>query len=332
MTIPKSAGLSRLADVADESIGVHSYPVKKKGQPRRLDPNWGAINWLESETETDTEISEEYDAGESVFDGEGNFLGTDFLIQRALGYFSARQAGMYPWPMFQTFATFKASMSPYPDPCPDCDDWSRTSRCEVHHDQDGVAGLKMGDERRRARQRERDRAAGRRVVAYAPAERPSMVDYFRQVVDNSEARYTSMADYFRTFTWAEQEDERDRQMREQARLYAQTPCTCSMCQPRATDPNEGRPGYHYSLANDRWERDTPDALGDFRAGGRGFQMPDLLNLDRVPGDLISAEALNRLRNLPDGSITINNATIEVNGETVQGIQSFRINIEGDARE
>lgn len=281
MTIPKNAGLSHLADVAREAYGVELYyPIKKRRQPRRLDPNWAGIEWLEQQSETDTEISEEYDAGE--YDGGE----TVFRVQRALGWNSARRMGMYPWPMFQCFpaVSFKASMFRYLDPCPDCDDWSRTSKCEVHHDRDGVAGLKMGHERR-----------NRRIVDATPPERRlAMADYFRQVVDNSEARYTPN-DGRRYFTQADQDVER----RRQARLYTQAPCTCSMCTGRTQDPNEGRPGYHYNLASDRWERDTNDALGDFRAGG---------------------------------SITINNATIEVNGETVQGIQSFTIHIEGDARE
>lgn len=155
MTIPKNAGLSHLADVANP---IKHYPIKKKGQRRRLVPNWDAIRYLEDESWTDTEISEELDAGEAVLDDDAVHLGTEFKIQRALGYFSARQKGMYPWPMFQTFpaTSFKINSVPY-SPCPDCDDFSRTSKCEVHHDRDGVAGLKMGDERRRGRQRVVDR-------------------------------------------------------------------------------------------------------------------------------------------------------------------------------
>lgn len=263
MTIPKNAGLSHLADVADESIGVYSYPIKKKGQPRRLDPNWGGINWLEDQSETDAEISEEYDAGEPVFNDDAVYLGTEFKVQRALGWHGARRKSMYPWPMFQVFpaVSFKIRMVPY-SPCPDCDDWSRTSKCAEHYD-DGAEGLKKGHERRQAREQ------ARRVVDFR--------------VDNSEARYTPN-DGRRYYTHIEQMDERNRQMREQARLYTQTPCTCSMCTGRTQDPNEGRPGYHYNLANDRWERDTDDALGDFRAGG--FQMPDeLLQFSAVPDEL-----------------------------------------------
>lgn len=288
MTIPKNAGLSHLADVSNEQALTFHYPVKKKGQPRQLRPNLDAIRYLEIESETDTEIHSEHDAGETVWE-DGACVGFEFKVQRALGYFSACQRSMYPWPMFQVFQVsgFKAKMIGYLSPCPDCDDWSRTSRCTEHHDRDGVAGLKMGDERRRARQRERDRATGRRVVnAYASPNSRLVRDAngnIRVAVDSPE---------------------RDRQMREQLGLYAQTPCTCSMCQPR---PRPTDPG--------------------------GFRMPELLDLDRVPdellpGSLITAAALDRLRSLPDGTLTI-----EVNGETVQGIQSFTINIdEGDARD
>lgn len=143
MTIPKNAGLSRLAGE------VFSYPVKKKHQPRRLDPNWGGIIWLEDQAETNTEIAEEYDAGEPMPGG-----GSEFKIQRALGWYNAKRS-MYPSPMFQTFSGFKAHMITYTDPCPACDDWSRTSRCPEHHDRDGVAGLDMEHKRRVARANER---------------------------------------------------------------------------------------------------------------------------------------------------------------------------------
>lgn len=149
MTIPKHAGLSQLADVANVNDGIVRYPVKKKGQPRRLDPNWPAIHWLEDSSETDTEISQEYSFGELI---EGTDI-YEFRGLRALGYYEAKRRDMFPWPMFQTFPVniLKVRMISYPDPCPDCDDWSRTSRCSEHHDRDGIAGLKRGGDRRRSR-------------------------------------------------------------------------------------------------------------------------------------------------------------------------------------
>jgi len=120
--------------MADEAFDC--YPVKRRGERRRLNPNREGIAWLEEQSETDTEISVTYG------------MGDDFLVHRALGYHSARRRDMYPWPMFQTFSGFKANMLPCLDPCPHCDNWARTSRCTSHHDLDGIAGLKMGGKRR----------------------------------------------------------------------------------------------------------------------------------------------------------------------------------------
>lgn len=144
------------------------YPVKRRGERRRLNPNQAGIDWLEEESETETEISLTYPMGEIV-----DLLTSDerreFLVQRALGHSSARQRGMYPWPMFEVHTGFKASMLEYPKPCPDCDNWARTSRCTSHHDRDGVAGLAMGEERRRERRRERSWRARQTVAAVPPA-------------------------------------------------------------------------------------------------------------------------------------------------------------------
>jgi len=122
------------------------YPVKRRGERRRLNPNRDGIAWLEEQSETDTEISMTYPTGEILRSEDGETY-SDFLVHRALGYYSARQRDMYPWPMFQVHAGFKASMLSY-SPCPGCDDWARTSRCTSHHDRDGVAGLKRGYRRR----------------------------------------------------------------------------------------------------------------------------------------------------------------------------------------
>lgn len=59
-------------------------------------------------------------------------------IQRAAG----RYKGTYSRPMFETFedGVTSAIRKSYPDPCPACDDWSRTSKCTEHYEiawQDG---------------------------------------------------------------------------------------------------------------------------------------------------------------------------------------------------
>lgn len=117
------------------------YPIRRRGQRRRLDPNWDGIRCLEgAEFRADTEIIFYYPDGEDE----------EFLVRRAGGWGDAHTKGMYPRPMFQVFGL--AGSTPIPvTPCPDCDDWARTSHCTEHHDRDGIAGLDMEDERRRAR-------------------------------------------------------------------------------------------------------------------------------------------------------------------------------------
>lgn len=121
------------------------YPIKRKGQRRRLAPNWPAIGWLEKETRNDARIAWDVPAGENI----PGTVTPEFRIQRAVGWDEAKRRGMYPRPMFQTFLLETSStMQIRYLGCPDCDDFSRTSQCAQHHDRDGVAGLKMGPERR----------------------------------------------------------------------------------------------------------------------------------------------------------------------------------------
>jgi hypothetical protein len=194
-------------DLLDEVLGC--YPVKRRGDRRRLNPNRDGIAWLEEQSETDTEISTTYPMGAIAYTPEGEVY--EFAVHRALGYYSARRRDMYPWPMFQVHAGFKASMLVF-DSCPDCDDWSRTSRCTSHHDQDGVAGLKMGDERRAYRRAQQEQGTPSPTAYYSPSPPPDI-------------------DGRRFFDRAIQEAERVRQRlaaRDRLSLAAH-PCTCSMC-------------------------------------------------------------------------------------------------------
>lgn len=174
----KYQGLARLVDTARDITdprGAH-YPVKRKGERRRLNPNLDAIRWLEGEAfQTDTEIARTYDLGE-------------FTVHRALGWSNARRMGMYPWPMFQAHSSFKAHMLSY-DSCPDCDNWAYTSRCTKHHDRDGIAGLVRGAHRRAERQdrRREERAdpcyddllqAYRQAFGTLAGVRPNAADHF----------------------------------------------------------------------------------------------------------------------------------------------------------
>lgn len=223
MTIPKNAGLSRLAEAASP---IEYYPIKKKGQPRRLRPNLDAIRYLEAEQEQPTEIFELYDAGEAI---PGSFV-SEYKIQRANGWYDAKRDGMYPRPMFQTFdlVISSSNMVPYLEPCPDCDDWSRTSKCEEHFD-DGSEGLRKGADRRAARNERRNGPVT--VYSDAPTDGGprgivnTLLESYRQFIDDTEARFYDPQ--------AEQIEERDRQERATARYVdsqmRRSGCTCSMC-------------------------------------------------------------------------------------------------------
>lgn len=152
----KHSGLSQLADAATEMISprLAHYPVRRKGERRRLNPNQAGIDWLEGRCTDgedflgDTEIVE-FDV---AVDGLQSYLTS--------GWYAAKRGGNYARPMFQVFGMEASSSAEIPyTPCPDCDNWARTSKCETHHDLDGVAGLSMGAERA---------SAGRAHTAHTP--------------------------------------------------------------------------------------------------------------------------------------------------------------------
>lgn len=127
MTIPKDAGLSRLADVSNEQALTFHYPVKRRGEKRRLRPNLEAIRYLEVSSETDTEITDVQVLGTSEEWAEMNGV-------RALGWYGAKRSGHYPRRMFDVFELEASSSNTvaYPKPCPDCLDFSRTWACAEH--------------------------------------------------------------------------------------------------------------------------------------------------------------------------------------------------------
>lgn len=126
----KHSGLSHLADVAREMISpaFAHYPVKRKGERRRLNPNWEGIQWLEGE--------DFLDATETV---ETSVSWDGLQVHTAKGWYAARRSGNCARPMFQVFGLESSSSATMAyTPCPDCDDWARTSQCRTHHDRDGV--------------------------------------------------------------------------------------------------------------------------------------------------------------------------------------------------
>lgn len=114
-----TSGLSHFADVAS---GEDRYPVRRRGEPRRLNPNWTGITWLEAQSLEDTKPIRHVDMG----DGLAVYV-TD-------GYYLARRRGAYPGPMFKIVLDLPLDPGAVvcDDPCPVCDDFSRTARCPDH--------------------------------------------------------------------------------------------------------------------------------------------------------------------------------------------------------
>lgn len=123
----KHSGLSRLADVAREATGEAAhYPVKKKGERRRLDPNWTAIAWLEADTLDDTEI---------VYTADLEIIGMPGLLTlmaagktRALVGRTSQCRRMIDVFSLDTSSTHPTSYKP----CPYCDNFAVSWNCPEH--------------------------------------------------------------------------------------------------------------------------------------------------------------------------------------------------------
>lgn len=116
----------------------HHYPVRRRGERRRLNPNWTAIAWLEADTLADTEIEE---VGEPDEDG--------LAVQRAAGWYRAKISdSSYGRPLLQILGNLtSSSWFLLVTPCPDCDNWAYTSNCR-RHDDNTIEGLSEGETRR----------------------------------------------------------------------------------------------------------------------------------------------------------------------------------------
>ncbi len=119
-------GISLLADVSREMLGGEEfYPVKQKGQPRRLDPNWAGIAWLEATTLLDTEI--EADSTDMVASDDG------LTNYRASGWYDAVRRHHYSRPMLQILTDIGTTLtSGVIGACAACYDFSRSWACEEH--------------------------------------------------------------------------------------------------------------------------------------------------------------------------------------------------------
>lgn len=123
-----TSGVSHLADVA---AGKDHYPVRRRGEQRRLNPNQAGIEWLSEQAEPVTKTVDTHPVD------NGDHAG--LVFHQAMGWFTARKEGMYPGPMFKIvddIAGWDARnfwASPTREAaCPGCDDWSRTASCDDH--------------------------------------------------------------------------------------------------------------------------------------------------------------------------------------------------------
>lgn len=117
----KHGGLSQLADTADPT----HYPVKRKREPRRLNPNWAGIAWLEAQALGPTTLHDP--------DPMGDVPG--LYIQRSSGGEQVKTSTTnYVRPMFQIFHPDASSSMrrPVDRPCAACYDFGRSWNCPAH--------------------------------------------------------------------------------------------------------------------------------------------------------------------------------------------------------
>jgi hypothetical protein len=123
----KHHGLSQLADTAREVTGGQAYyPVKRKGERRRLNPNWTGIAWLEAETLAATEIIQRTDLDGTDMAGMTSLTAAG-KIQNQLNRTSHCRR------MIDIFTLEASSSQPMTyHPCPDCDNFAYTATCTEH--------------------------------------------------------------------------------------------------------------------------------------------------------------------------------------------------------
>lgn len=125
----KDDAVSRLLD---EAFPAEHYPVKRKGERRRLNPNRAGIQHLEEMNPQLTDVHDTQDLGEGI------------RYTFSYGWYGARNKGMYPGPMFNILPLGQSSSHlTAGHNCPDCGNWARTARCETHYELgvDGIMGV-----------------------------------------------------------------------------------------------------------------------------------------------------------------------------------------------
>lgn len=135
----KHHGLSQLADVARELTqpGNAHYPIRQRGEERRLNPNWTGIAWLEASALEATAIIREEGMGDP-----------DDGLYRSIpdGRYNEGNNG-YIRPMFEILPA-TSSGAPRSDSqvsCPHCGDLAYTTRCKEHTPQEEALPLGVID-------------------------------------------------------------------------------------------------------------------------------------------------------------------------------------------
>lgn len=116
----KYGGLSQLADVARDLTQPKEacYPIRRKGERRRLNPNLDGIRFLEGET---------FEQQTAIY--HRAHYGNGLTVLYARGYFT-RGCNR---PMIQVIDdSTRPFDSPDRTPCEDCDNVAYTSKCPGH--------------------------------------------------------------------------------------------------------------------------------------------------------------------------------------------------------
>lgn len=126
----KNSGLGQLAEAA---AGEEFYPIRRRGEKRRLNPNRAAIEWLEADTFSMTDEYSRFlmtDTGGRYGAGRGEIDDT-VLVTKTFG---ANLGSHHSRPMFECFEiTGNKGTASYPNPCPNCDNLAYSPReCGQH--------------------------------------------------------------------------------------------------------------------------------------------------------------------------------------------------------
>ena len=123
-----------LADVASDE---DYYPVRRRGEKRRLNPNRDAIEWLENDTLDLTDAGHRYlmtDLGFRLNIVDATPGDDCVLVTRAYG---SHLATHHKRPMFECFDINASKALTYRDPCPECDNLAYSFQgCQRHNDED----------------------------------------------------------------------------------------------------------------------------------------------------------------------------------------------------